>query len=129
MEREVSNSVLNFRETPSKEYVLFLRRLLPQSVSKCQGDCFRRIGSADLLVVRTYGTTVWNDVKTGQQRTRKGHLYVHFQDECLKRYEKKENEKEEIANFDFGKIKVDPKSLDAFSNDEKEWLKSFNIKF
>ena len=61
-------------------------------------------------------------------KNKKDHLFVHFQEECLKRYEKK-NDKEQIANFDFGKIKVDPKSLDAFSNDEKEWPKSFNIKF
>ena len=49
--------------------------------------CGKTILVTDTLIVRSFGTTSWTDRNTGENRTKYGSLYIHFQKKCLKNFD------------------------------------------
>eukprot|EP00794_Sanderia_malayensis_P002387 gene2387-2747_t len=109
-----------------KEFELNLRSTLPQSVSKCQGNCGKKISSDDSIVVKSYGTSTWTDRKTGKEQSKFGPMYIHFKDTCLKKFDS-ENFYGANESFDYSKIKVNSGTLRLLRNAEKDFLKSLGV--
>ena len=73
------------RVSPSKEFVQhFLRKHLPQNITKCQGRCGKSIGNEDEMIIRSYGTSAWTNKVTGRENSKYGPVYLHFNERCLK---------------------------------------------
>ena len=64
------NFIVFYRENPPKVFCLHLRRLLPKSISRCQGKCGQKIDEAEWLLVKSFGTSSWTDAKTGAGKSR-----------------------------------------------------------
>ena len=87
-------------------FELHLRSELPKKISRCRGNCHKTITQSDRLLVRSYGISSWLDPKTGEERSRHGPLYIHFQDNCLKAYDSK-NYYAPNELFNYQQIKLD----------------------
>ena len=87
-------------------FELHLRSELPKKISRCRGNCHKTITQSDRLLVRSYGISSWLDHKTGEERSRHGPQYIHFQDNCLKAYDSK-NYYAPNELFNYQQIKLD----------------------
>ena len=63
-------------KTSEKEFQLQHLTNLPNSVSKCQGNCSRPIKVKEVMVVQLYGRNNWTDKSTGKENTKFGLLYI-----------------------------------------------------
>ena len=110
------------------EYQLFLRSLVPCLVERCQGNCIIKLKPADnrdYLLVKSHGTSTYT--VQGESRTRYGRQYIHFKADCLK--EDAHAKQDTVYDvFPFELIKVQKETLKQLTEEEKEYLQSFNIK-
>ena len=61
-------------EEGSKIFKLSLRQNLSSKITKCQGNCCRKIKSMkELFVFCTYGNSSWADKATMKERVKNGH--------------------------------------------------------
>ena len=68
-------------------FELFFRSLMPRLVGKCQGSCARKLSQSnkeDYLLIKSNGPTTF--LAYGEERTKVGPQYVHFNQKCLKEY-------------------------------------------
>ena len=68
-------------------FELFFRSLVPRLVEKCQGNCGRKLSQSneeDYLLIKSNGPTTF--LVNGEERTKVGPQYVHFNQKCLKEY-------------------------------------------
>ena len=70
-------------------FELNLRQFLPKTVSRCQGNCEKKITQNDGTLSKTYGTTRCIDKKTGKEMNKHELMYIHFKGTYLKRHTKK----------------------------------------
>ena len=72
---------------PQVPHVLFSRHLVPRLVPKYQRNCGinpKPSDNEDYLVVKSHGSTTFT--VNGEEKTRSGPQYVHFNNVCLKEY-------------------------------------------
>ena len=74
------------RASPPKEFVLFLRKHLPQNITKCQGRCGKSISNEDEMIICSYGTSTWTNKVTGRGNSKYGPMNLHFNEKCLKNF-------------------------------------------
>ena len=73
-----------------------------------------------------YGISSWLDPKTGNEPSRHEHLYIHFEDNCLKAYDSKHyyTPKE---SFNYQQIKLDKETRKKLSDDDIVYLEDLGI--
>ena len=59
-------------------FELNLRQVLPKTVSRCQGNCRKKITENDGMFIKSYRTTRWTDKKTGKETSKWGPMYKNF---------------------------------------------------
>ena len=111
------------RETMSE---LHLRSELPKKITRCRGNCHKTITQSDRLLVRSYGISSWFGQKTGEQRSRHGPLYIHFQDNCLKAYDSK-NYYAPNEVFNYQQIMLDEETRKKLSDVDIIYLQDLGI--
>ena len=62
----------------------------------------------------------------GESHSKYGPQYVHFQCDCLKEYAHRKHDLS-YEEFPFAEIKVDQKTLQGLSNDDKSNLKEYGL--
>ena len=65
-----------------KRFELHLRKDVPRLVHRCQGNCGKQITEDCFLVVKSFGTSRLTD-KNGNERSKFGPMYLHFEKNCL----------------------------------------------
>ena len=117
------------RKDPPQVFEAHLRKNLPRSIEKCRGACGVKITPNDQgMLIRTYGTTRWTNKRTGQEESRHGPMYIHFRDDCLKRFNSSTHYGlNEI--FEYAKITIDKKEQSGLNEAEKDFLKSLGVRF
>ena len=115
------------REEPVQMFELNLRQFLPKTMSRCQGNCGKKITQNDGMLIKTYGTTRWTNKKTGKEMSKYGAMYIHFNETCLKRHTKKYHRPDE--KFDYSIITLADKTRNNLSNEEKDFLIGLGINF
>lgn len=128
-EKKVEIRFLDPRKDPPQIFEIHFRKNLPRMIEKCRGGCGVRVTPNDSgMLIRTYGTTRWTNKSTGHEESRYGPMYLHFQDECLKRYN---SNTYYSANkcFDYSKITVDKKVQSELNKDESSLLMSLGVRF
>ena len=115
------------REEPVQMFELNLRQSLPKTVSRCQGNCGKKITQNDGLLIKTYGTTRGTNKKTGKEMSKYGPMYIHFNEACLKRHTKKYYRPDE--RLDYSIITLADQTRNNLSDEEKDFLTGFGIKF
>ena len=58
------------KEGPVQMFELNLRQVLPKTVSRCQGNCRKKITENDGMFIKSYRTTRWTDKKTGKETSK-----------------------------------------------------------
>ena len=114
------------RATAEKEFELHHRINLPKSVSKCQGNCGRPIKVEEVMVVRSYGRITWTDKSTGKEKAKFGPMDMLIHGNCLKNFS--ETFYALGQSFDFSTKKIDPKTQEKLTEEDKTLLLSLGIK-
>ena len=68
-------------------FELFFRSLVPRLVEKCQGNCGQILSQSKVegyLLIKSNGSTIF--LVNGEERTKIGPQYVHFNLKCLEEY-------------------------------------------
>ena len=115
------------REEPVQMFELNLRQFLPKTVSRCQGNCGKKITQNDGMLIKTYGTTRWIDKKTENKMTKYGPMYIHFNETYLKRHTKKYYRPDE--KLDYSIITLADELRNNLSDEQKDFLIGLSIKF
>ena len=108
-----------------KEFELHLLKTLSKKVSKCQGNCGKKIVVNDVMAVKSYGQSTWRD-KKGVEQTKYGPLYMHFREECLKNFDT-DNYYGPNDDFPFDKIKVDKATKDQLNENDLKYLEQMGV--
>ena len=114
------------REEPVQMFELNLRLFLPKIVSRCQGNCGKKITQNDMLI-KTYVTTRRNDKKTGKEMSRHGPTYIHFNEICLKRHTKQYYRSDK--KFNYSTVTLADQTRNNLSDEKKNFLTELGIKF
>ena len=114
------------RATAEKEFELYHRKHLPKSISKCQGNCGRPIKVEEVMVVRSYGRITWTDKSTGKEKAKFGPMDILIHGNCLKNFS--ETFYALGQSFDFSTKKIDPKTQEKLTEEDKTLLLSLGIK-
>ena len=101
---------------------LNLRQFLLKTVSRCQGNCGKKITQNDGMLIKTYGTTTQTDKKTRKEMSKYEPMYIHFNKTYLKRHANKQPDEK----FDF--LLAD-ETRNNLSDEEKYFLTELGIKF
>ena len=110
------------RKDPPQIFEVHFRKNLPRVIEKCRGGRRVKIKPNDPgMLIRTYGTTRWTNKTTGEEDSKHGPMYIHFQEECLRRYD---NTTHYGVNnsFDYSKLTLDKKVHSELNEDEKTFL-------
>ena len=116
----------DLRQGRETTFELHLRSELPKKISRCGGNYHKTITQSDRLLVRSYGISSWLDPKTGEERSRHGPLYIHFQDNCLKAYDNK-NYYAPNELFNYQQIKFDEGTRKKLSDVDIVYLEHLGI--
>ena len=104
---------------PQVPHVIFFRSLVPRLVQRCQGYCginLKTSDNEDYLIVKSHGSTRFT--VNGEEKTRGGPPYVHFNNVCLKQYTYlKHNTR--CDNFPLNFITIDKNALQRLSTEAK----------
>ena len=109
---------------PQVPYVLFFWSLVPRLFQRCQGNCSINLKSSDnedYLVVKSHGSTI---TVNGEEKTRSGLKYVHFNNVCLKEYAYLKHN----ACYDQFLLKlvaIDKDTLQRLTHEERTYLTNF----
>ena len=114
------------RATAEKEFELHHHINLPKSVSKCQGNCGRPIKVEEVMVMRSYGRITWTDKSTGKEKAKFGPMDILIHGNCLKNFS--ETFYALGQSFDFSTKKIDPKTQEKLTEEDKTLLLSLGIK-
>ena len=76
--------------------------------------------------MRSYGISSWLDHKTGEEQSRNGPLYIHFQDNCLKAYDSK-NDYATNELFNYQQTKLDERTRKKLSDADIVYLQDLGI--
>ena len=100
-----------------------MRHLLPKAISRCQGNCGKKINDEDSLITKSYGITSWTDRKTGKEKLKQkyGPMYIHFNGTCLKKHDTKRFYTQD-EDFDYTQISVDKEIVKDFNERESTFL-------
>lgn len=118
----------NLREEPPKTFELHLKRMLPKSITRCQGNCGKKIEEKDVMLIKSYGTTRWTDKKSGKEMTKYGPMYIHFNEKCMKRF----NDDKFYGpgeQFDYSLITLSKETVAQLNDEEAVFLKDLGINF
>ena len=72
---------------PQVPYILFFRSLVQRLVQRCQENCginLKPSDNEDYLLLKSRGSNTFT--VNGEEKTRSGPQYVHFNNVCLKEY-------------------------------------------
>ena len=117
------------RKDPPQIFEVRLRKNLPRIIEKCRGGCGVKIKPNDPgMLIRTYGTTRWTNKTRGEEDSKHGPMYIHFQEECLRRYDSTTHYGANNS-FDYSKLTVDKKVHSELNEDEKNFLISLGVHF
>ena len=119
--------VVPSREEPVQMFELNLRQFLPKTVSRCQGNCGKKITQNDGTLIKTYGTTRCSDKKTGKEWSKNGPMYIHFNETCWKRHTKKYYRPDK--KFYYSIITLADEVRNNLSHGEKAFLTGLGINF
>ena len=108
-------------------FELNLRQFLPKAVPRCQGNCEKKITQNDGMLIKTYGTTRWTDKKTGNEISKYGPMYIHFNKTYQKRHTKEYYRPDE--KFDYSIITLAEETRNNLSDEQKYFLTRLGIKF
>ena len=124
-----SSQCMSFEDPRDGRETIFelrLRSELPKKISRCCGNCHKTITQSDRFLVRSYGISSWLDQKSGEQRSRHGPLYIHFQDNCLKAYDSK-NYYAPNELFNYKQIKLDEETRKKLSDVDIIYLQDLGM--
>ena len=107
------------REEPVQMFELNLRQFLPKTVSRCRGNCGKKITQNDGMLIKTCGTTRWANKKTGKEMSKYGPMSIHFNETCLKRHTKKYYRPDQ--KFDYSIIILAGEARNNLSDEEKDF--------
>ena len=110
-----------------KRFELRLRKDVPRLVHRCQGNCGKQITEDCFQVVKSFGTSRLTD-KNGNERSKFGPMYLHFEKNCLQNFDS-ENHYGPSQNFDYSRIAFDPKCKDQLSEAENIFLIGLGLNF
>ena len=79
------------------------------------------------MVVKSFGTSRWTD-KNGNERSKFGPMYLHFEKNCLQNVDS-ENHYGPSQIFDYSRIAVDQKWKDQLSEAENRFLIGLGLNF
>ena len=103
-----------------KLFQLHLQKDVPAVVRKCQGNCGKKLGMDNFLVVKSFGKTTWTD-KKGNKKSKFGPLYMHFDRACLENFDS-ENFHGPSKKFDYSRIKAEEKCVSQLGDSEIQFL-------
>lgn len=106
---------------------MHLRHSLSKVISKCQGNCGKKILGTDNMIVKSYGTTKFTN-KDGKEICRHGPLCIHFNSSCLKAFDK-EQYYAPGEDFDFTLINIGKETLNDLNGEEKKFLMNIGVIF
>ena len=110
-----------------KRLELRLRKDVPRLVHLCQGNRGKQITEDCFLVMKSFGTSRWTD-KNGNERSKFGPMYLHFEKNCLQNFDS-ENHHRLSQSFDYSRITVDQKCKDQLSEAENIFLIGLGLNF
>ena len=110
-----------------KRFELRLRKDVPRLVHRCQGNCGKQITEDCFLVVKSFGTSRLTD-KNGNERSKFGPMYLHFEKNCLQNFDS-ENHYGPSQSFDYSRITVYQKCKDQSSEAENRFLIGLGLNF
>ena len=103
-----------------------MRSELPKKISRCRENCHKTITQSDRLLMRSYDISSRLDHKTGEEQSKNGPLYIHFQDNCLKAYDSK-NDYAPNELFNYQQIKLDERTRKKLSDVDNVYLQDLGI--
>ena len=119
---ELGLSFLDLHKAPEKAFELLLRKDLPLLIKTCQGMCGKEIRpDDDGMLVKSYGIIMWADRKTGQEKSKFGPMYIHFNLHCLETFDR-ENIYGAGKRYDYKRIQIDNKTQEKLTEAEKGFL-------
>ena len=103
--------------------------MVPRKFERYQGNCGVKLEASDeannnYLVVKSFETSTF--LVKGESHSKYGPQYVHFQRHYLKEYAHREHDLS-YDDIPFTEIKVDQKTLQALSNDDKSNMKEYRL--
>ena len=117
------------RVDPIKIFVLFLRKDLPRAVKICQGLCGKSITPDEkCMLVKSCGTSHWSDKNTGQEMSKFGPMYIHFNEKCLINFDC-DRYYGPGSRFDYERIEVGLITQALLNKVEKEFLTQLGVAF
>ena len=107
-------------------FELHLNHWLPKAISRCRGNCGKKINDEDSLIIKFYGTTSWADQKTAREKSKYGPMYIYFIAICLKKYD---NERFYLQDedFDYTQISVNRETVKDFNESESTLLQNLRL--
>ena len=111
---------------PDIPFELFFRSLVPRLVEKCQGNCGQKLSQSneeDYLLIKSNGPTF---LVNGEERTKVGLQYVHFNQKCLKEYLRRKRNVQ-VEEFPYERIIIDRKTLNRLTDEECACLSSYRL--
>ena len=80
------------------------------------------------MLVKSCGTSHWTDRKTGQEMSKFGPMYIHFNEKCLINFDT-DRYYGPGAKFDYKRIEIGVKTQTSLTKVEKEFLGDPRVTF
>ena len=112
---------------PEIPFELFFRSFVPRLVEKGQGNCGRKLSQSNeenYLLIKSNGPTAF--LVNGEDRTKVGPPYVHFNQICLKEYLHRIHNVQ-AEEFPYESIIIDRKTLNMLTDEECACLSSYGL--
>ena len=101
--------------------------MVSRFVEKCQGNCGQKLSQSneeDSLLTKSNGPTMF--LVNGEERTKVGPQYVHFNQKCLKEYPHRKHNVQ-LEEFPHEHIIVDRETLNRLTDEECTCLSSYGL--
>ena len=99
-----------------------------KNITRCQGNCGKKIDQKDIMLIKSYGTTRCTDKKTGKEMSKHGPMYIHFNKHCLKKFDNKKFYAPD-ESFDYSVITMSQETLIKLNEEERSFLRKLGLKF
>ena len=80
------------------------------------------------MLLKSYGTPIWTDKKTGRKMSKHGPMYIHFNEHCLKIFHNKQFFAPD-ESFDYSVITLSQETLPNLNEEERTFLRRLGLKF
>ena len=101
---------------------------MSKSITRCQGNCGKKIDQKDTMKIKSYRTTRWTDKKTGKEMSKHASMYIHFNEHCLKKFDNKKFYAPD-QSFDYSVITLSQETLTKLEEEERSFLRKLGLEF